>query len=104
LNNLLNEPIKDKNKVKNAFVFEQVDDKLLVYPYIKFKDDRGDILETVNAQSNIDTKLITNGENLLNVLKHINDEIIELKHNSESKICKISSKSSKEDYYLIFNV
>ncbi len=104
LNSLLNESIKDKNKVKNAFVFEQKDEKLLIYPYIKFKEDRGNILETVNAQSNIDTKLITNGENLLNILKQINDEIIELKHNSDSKICKITSKTSKEDYYLIFNV
>lgn len=104
LNSLLGQSIKDPHKVKNAFVFEQVAEKMMIYPYIKFKEDRGDIIEVVNAQSNIDTKLVTNGENLLNVLKQIDDEIIELKHNAESKICKISSKTSKEDYYIIFNV
>lgn len=104
LNNLLGQSIKDPNKVKNAFVFEQENDKILIYPYIKFTETRHTLIETVNSQSDFDTKLVTNGENLLNVLKQISDEIIEIKFNSESRISKISSKTSKEDYYIIFTV
>jgi len=103
LNDLLGQSIKIPNKVKNAFVFEQIKEKLLVYPYVKFTNDRN-VVKTINAQSNIDSRLVTNGENLLNILKLMTDEIVELQHNKESKICKITSKNSKEDYYIIFNV
>tara|TARA_Y100001937_G_C7092658_1_gene318506 strand:- start:124 stop:1164 length:1041 start_codon:yes stop_codon:yes gene_type:complete len=105
VNNILGTPIKNSNKVKNALVFEQADGKTLsIYPYIKFEDGISYCVEYVNAQSNIKDKMITNGENLLNILKSIPDEVIEIKYNNETNISKISSTKSKEDYYAIFNV
>lgn len=105
VNTLLGTSIKDSNKVKNALVFEQADGKTLsIYPYIKFTEGVGDHVEYVNAQSNVKNKMITNGENLLNILKSIPDEVVEMKYNKESSISKISSTKSKEDYYAIFNV
>ena len=103
INNILSNSTNEHKYIKNVLVFEQVNNKLMIYPYNKFNDDIGNNVEYVNIHSDLSKKLVINGLYLMNILKDITVDILEIHINSKSNISKIQSNKLKEEYYLIFN-